>query len=101
MTFYEDELKNKTGEDDEVREYVLEDSTCLRFLEKTEDLLKFLMPEYIKEGKTQLVIGIGCSGGQHRSVSIAIELAKRLSRLERIGLKVEHRDMNRNLKRIM
>ena len=99
--FYEDELKNKTGEDDEVREYVLEDSTCLRFLEKTEDLLKFLMPEYIKEGKTQLVIGIGCSGGQHRSVSIAIELAKRLSRLERIGLKVEHRDMNRNLKRIM
>ncbi len=99
--FYEQELKTKTGEDEEVRNYVLEDAVCLSFLSKLEDLLKFLMPEYIKEGKTQLVIGIGCSGGQHRSVSIAIELAKRLSKLECIGLKVEHRDMHRNLKRIM
>jgi len=70
--FYEKALRLKTGEDEEVRDYVLSKNTCKEFLKKLEDLISFLIPEYIKEGKTQLVIAIGCSGGQHRSVTIAM-----------------------------
>ena len=99
--FYEKALRLKTGEDEEVREYVLSNNTCQEFLKKLEDLISFLIPEYIKEGKTQLVIAIGCSGGQHRSVTIAIELAKILSKFPRIGIKTEHRDVAKNLKRIV
>lgn len=99
--FYEKALRLKTGEDEEVRNYVLNKKTCKEFLKKLEDLISFLIPEYIKEGKTQLVIAIGCSGGQHRSVTIAIELAKILSKFPRIGIKTEHRDVLKNLKRIV
>lgn len=99
--FYEKVLRLKTGEDEEVRDYVLSKNTCKEFLKKLEDLISFLIPEYIKEGKTQLVIAIGCSGGQHRSVTIAIELAKILSKFPRIGIKTDHRDVLKNLKRIV
>ena len=99
--FYEKTLRLKTGEDEEVRDYVLSKNTCKEFLKKLEDLISFLIPEYIKEGKTQLVIAIGCSGGQHRSVTIAIELAKILSKFPRIGIKTDHRDVLKNLKRIV
>ena len=99
--FYEKALRLKTGEDEEVRNYVLSKKTCKEFLKKLEDLISFLIPEYIKEGKTQLVIAIGCSGGQHRSVTIAIELAKILSKFPRIGIKTDHRDVLKNLKRIV
>ena len=99
--FYEKTLRLKTGEDEEVRDYVLSKNTCKEFLKKLEDLISFLIPEYIKEGKTQLVIAIGCSGGQHRSVTIAIELAKILSKFPRIGVKTDHRDVLKNLKRIV
>ena len=99
--FYEKALRLKTGEDEEVRDYVLSKNTCKEFLKKLEDLISFLIPEYIKEGKTQLVIAIGCSGGQHRSVTIAIELAKILSKFPRIGVKTDHRDVLKNLKRIV
>ena len=99
--FYEKALRLKTGEDEEVRDYVLSKNTCKEFLKKLEDLISFLIPEYIKEGKTQLVIAIGCSGGQHRSVTIAIELAKILSKCPRIGIKTDHRDVLKNLKRIV
>ena len=99
--FYEKALRLKTGEDEEVRDYVLSKNTCKEFLKKLEDLISFLIPEYIKEGKTQLVIAIGCSGGQHRSVTIAIELAKILSKFPRIGIKTDHRDVLKNLKRIV
>ena len=99
--FYEKALRLKTGEDEEVRNYVLSKKTCKEFLKKLEDLISFLIPEYIKEGKTQLVIAIGCSGGQHRSVTIAIELAEILSKFQRIGIKTEHRDVLKNLKRIV
>jgi len=99
--FYEKALRLKTGEDEEVRNYVLSKKTCKEFLKKLEDFISFLIPEYIKEGKTQLVIAIGCSGGQHRSVTIAIELAKILSKFPRIGIKTDHRDVLKNLKRIV
>lgn len=99
--FYEKALRLKTGEDEEVRNYVLSKKTCKEFLKKLEDLISFLIPEYIKEGKTQLVIAIGCSGGQHRSVTIAIELAEILSKFQRIGIKTEHRDVLKNLKRMV
>ena len=99
--FYEKALRLKTGEDEEVRNYVLSKKTCKEFLKKLEDFISFLIPEYIKEGKTQLVIAIGCSGGQHRSVTIAIELAEILSKFPRIGIKTEHRDVLKNLKRIV
>lgn len=99
--FYEKALRLKTGEDEDVRDYVLSKNTCKEFLKKLEDLISFLIPEYIKEGKTQLVIAIGCSGGQHRSVTIAIELAKILSKFPRIGIKTDHRDVLKNLKRIV
>ena len=99
--FYEKALRLKTGEDEEVRDYVLSKNTCKEFLKKLEDLISFLIPEYIKEGKTQLVIAIGCSGGQHRSVTISIELAKILSKFPRIGIKTDHRDVLKNLKRIV
>ena len=99
--FYEKALRLKTGEDEEVRNYVLSKKNCKEFLKKLEDFISFLIPEYIKEGKTQLVIAIGCSGGQHRSVTIAIELAKILSKFPRIGIKTDHRDVLKNLKRIV
>lgn len=90
--FYEDELKLLTGLDAKIRNYVLENETALTFLSKLEDMMLFLAPHYIKEGKHQVVMGIGCTGGKHRSVSIAIELA---SRLRENGYRViiEHRDV--------
>lgn len=69
--YYVDELKNFTGNDKKVRDYVLKWEQTNIFINKLTDLLDFLIPYYIKEGKTQLVIAIGCTGGQHRSVTIA------------------------------
>lgn len=67
------------GLDAEVRDYVLASETTTMFLEKLEELLDFLVPEYLREGKNSLVIGIGCTGGKHRSVVIAEELRKYLA----------------------
>ncbi len=72
--FYLAELKEKTGLDRSVRDYVMGFEQSREFLHKLEDLLKYLIPYYQKEGKTQLVIGIGCTGGQHRSVTMVEEL---------------------------
>jgi len=98
--YYEEEMRLKSGDDKAVSDYVFSDGTGNEFLEKLEDMIKFLIPKYIIEGKTQLVIAIGCTGGQHRSVAVTCELAKRLSAIENIGLKVEHRDIERNKKYI-
>jgi hypothetical protein len=68
-------------------------------LDKLEDLLQFLIPNYIKEGKNSLVIGIGCTGGKHRSVTLTNEIYKRLSQnKDNYGLKVLHRDIERDRK---
>ena len=98
--YYDLDLRMKTGEDAAVREYVFRDENAGAFLEKLEDMVKFLIPNYINEGKTQLVIGIGCTGGQHRSVSMAYELYQSLKDVDKINLRLEHRDMQKNKHRI-
>lgn len=98
--YYDLDLRMQTGEDAAVREYVFRDENAGVFLEKLEDMVKFLIPNYINEGKTQLVIGIGCTGGQHRSVSMAYELYQSLKDMDKINLRLEHRDMQKNKHRI-
>ena len=93
--FYVDELKQKTGLDQEVYDFVFRSHEAVEFLDKLEDMVRFLLPQYIREGKNQLVIGIGCTGGKHRSVSIARALSERLKGDEEYGLKTEHRDIKR------
>lgn len=89
--YYIPELKEKTGNDRDVYDYVMSSEEAGAFLDKLEDMLTFLIPNYIKEGKNQLVIGIGCTGGKHRSVTLARAIHQRLGSLE-YGMKLEHRD---------
>lgn len=97
--YYVETLRGKTGEDQDVQEYVLQGGIAAEFLDKLYDMLNFLIPNYVSEGKNQLVIGIGCTGGKHRSVTIAEKLYQYLSGYEGIGIKLEHRDMERDQKR--
>lgn len=89
--FYIDELKNYTGNDKNVQDYVMSFDTTSIFLEKLLDMLKFLLPLYIKEGKSNLVISIGCTGGKHRSVTISNYLADMLT-AENFRVLINHRD---------
>lgn len=91
--FYIDELKKKTGNDKEVQDYVMSFDEAHIFLDKLVDMVNFLIPNYIKEGKYQLVIGVGCTGGKHRSVTLANELYKQLKGKGNYGLKISHRDV--------
>ncbi len=93
--YYVNELKHKTGNDEEVKKYVMDSEVSGIFLEKLYDMIKFLLPNYVKEGKNQLLIGIGCTGGKHRSVTVANEIYKKLSKDENLGIKVAHRDILR------
>ena len=94
--FYIDALKHLTGNDRPVRDYVMGFPECGMFIDKCSDLLFFLIPGYITEGKHQLVVGIGCTGGQHRSVTIANALYERLKNAGDYGIKIAHRDCNPN-----
>ncbi len=98
--FYVEGLRNKTGNDREIREYVMQFPEAGQFLHKLEDLVKFLIPNYIVEGKTQLVIGVGCTGGKHRSVTLANALYERLADREGYGIKIEHRDIQKDVPRL-
>ena len=91
--FYVDELKKKTGKDKEVQEYVMSFPEAGIFMEKLTDLIRFLIPNYVKEGKNQLVVAIGCTGGKHRSVTLANELYKRMKDGGNYGMKLYHRDI--------
>ncbi|MBQ7839434.1 MAG: RNase adapter RapZ [Lachnospiraceae bacterium] len=92
--FYIDELKYLTGNDRGVQDYVMSFPEAEVFLDKLTDLLDFLIPNYIKEGKYQLVIGIGCTGGKHRSVTLANELYRRLKNHGAgYGVTLNHRDI--------
>ena len=92
--YYIDELKHQTGNDKGVQDYVKSFPACGEFLDKLTDMLKFLIPGYVQEGKYQLVVGIGCTGGQHRSVTIANELYTRLKEAGgNYGIKIAHRDV--------
>ena len=73
--FYVDELKHRTGNEREVQEYVCQTGEADEFLKKTEELLDYLLPRYIAEGKRQLMVCVGCTGGKHRSVTMANRLA--------------------------
>lgn len=90
--FYIDDLKQKTGLDKEVQDYVMSFNEAHVFLDKLTDMISFLIPNYVNEGKYQLVIAIGCTGGQHRSVTLAGELYKRLKDKGDYGLTLRHRD---------
>lgn len=93
--FYIDELRYKTGLDDEVKNYVLEKKTASELLVKLIDLIDYLVPLYLKEGKSSIVIAIGCTGGKHRSVTFAEEIHKHLVEKGYIST-VNHRDIEKN-----
>ena len=92
--FYLDDLRMKTGNDKEVQDYVMSFQEAGQFLEKLTDMVEFLIPNYVKEGKYQLVIGIGCTGGKHRSVTLANALYDRLNNKGTYGLVLNHRDVS-------
>ena len=93
--YYVDGLKYKTGNDEEVQDFVMGYEISHIFLGKLVDMLNFLIPNYILEGKNQLVIGIGCTGGKHRSVTLANKLVEALSDRSEYGVRLEHRDVSR------
>lgn len=94
--YYVEGLRAKTGNDTEIQDYVMQFSEAKEFLDKFEDMIHFLIPNYISEGKNRLVIAIGCTGGKHRSVTLANELYKRLEGKKEYGLKIEHRDITKD-----
>ena len=93
--YYEEDLRPKTGNDYEVQEYVMASEASVEFVEKLTSMVMFLIPNYIAEGKNQLVISIGCTGGHHRSVTVANKLFDALKEVENIGVKICHRDIKR------
>lgn len=94
--FYVDNLRPLTGNDEEVFEYVMHSQDARMFSAQTSSLLSFLLPRYVQEGKTSLVIAVGCTGGKHRSVSVARELYARLSETSGYGFRLEHRDIGKD-----
>lgn len=91
--YYIETMKKLSGNDDEVREYVMKWPEAKEFMEKLVDMIEFLIPHYIKEGKSQLVVAIGCTGGRHRSVTMANMLYQRLKEKDHRVI-LEHRDIN-------
>ena len=97
--YYIENLRHQTGNDEEIREFVMANDSAKEFLEKLKDMVRFLIPNYISEGKHQLVVAIGCTGGKHRSVTLANELYEALGQDENLGIKIEHRDIEKDAKR--
>ncbi|RFU67069.1 RNase adapter RapZ [Bacillus sp. V59.32b] len=95
---YIDHMRPKTGLDEEVSSYVLKWNETTKFLEKVTDLLSFMLPHYKREGKAQLVIAIGCTGGQHRSVALAEHIAKYFE--DDYMTHVSHRDIEKRKSKI-
>lgn len=93
--FYIEELKPLTGEDEAVRDYVMSFEESGAFLEKLVDMVRFLLPGYVTEGKHQLVVAIGCTGGKHRSVTLANKLYERIQDDKSYGFSISHRDIKR------
>ena len=94
--YYIEDLKAKTGNDKEVQEYVLNNERADVFLEKLTGMIDFLLPNYIWEGKNHLVIAIGCTGGKHRSVTLANCLYDFVKKQEQYGVRIEHRDIGKD-----
>ncbi|KYH28487.1 MULTISPECIES: RNase adapter RapZ [Clostridium] len=96
--FYIPELKGFSGDDKEIKDYVLSFKETKEFISKLEDMLEFLIPNYIKEGKRQLIIAIGCTGGRHRSVAITNTIYETL-KANGHNVSKEHRDINEDIKK--
>ena len=93
--YYKDDLKKYTGLDKRVQKYVLKFEQTNEFISKLDDMIKYLLPYYIEEGKSQLVIGVGCTGGKHRSVTIALELYEFLKE-NGYNTIISHRDIQKD-----
>lgn len=93
--YYIDELRPKTGNDPEIQEFVMASPEAGEFLDKLEDMVRFLVPNYVKEGKYRLVIAIGCTGGKHRSVTLANALYQRMKDQGNYGIRLDHRDVDK------
>ncbi|MBR3824944.1 MAG: RNase adapter RapZ [Lachnospiraceae bacterium] len=96
--YYVDELKTQTGNDKPVQDFVMACEESHVFLNKLADMLYFLIPNYVKEGKYRLVVAIGCTGGKHRSVTLANELYQRMKNQGDYGMTIYHRDINNRSK---
>lgn len=96
--YWDEKLRPMTGNEPEVRSYVMDAEISREFMKKLSEFLNFLIPRYISEGRTQLVIGIGCTGGRHRSVAVANALCEELSRCEEVRVRLEHRDIDLDTK---
>lgn len=94
--YYYEELRRLTGNDRKIQDFVMGYEMAHIFLDKLEDMIRFLVPNYVLEGKNQLVIAIGCTGGKHRSVTLANRLYERLQKDSDYGLKLEHRDIEKD-----
>lgn len=94
--YYVDDLRILTGNDKDVYDFVMENDNAKEFLRKLVDMVQFLIPNYIAEGKNQLIIGIGCTGGKHRSVTLANALYNSLLGGDGYGLRIEHRDIEKD-----
>ncbi len=95
--YYISALKKLSGKSDDVKEYVLNCKETGIFIDKVIDMMDFLIPNYIKEGKTQLVTGIGCTGGRHRSVAIADAIQGILAQKQH-NVNVDHRDIEKDFR---
>ena len=94
--YYVDELRPLTGMDEGVYNYVMDNQTARDFASKLVDMVEFLIPNYAREGKTSLVIAIGCTGGKHRSVTLAKVLYNKLVESREYGVRLEHRDIGKD-----
>lgn len=97
--YYIEELRPRTGNEKEVQNYVMSNGKADIFLQKLKDMVEFLIPNYITEGKHQLVIGIGCTGGKHRSVTLANALYDYFKEKNQYGVRIEHRDIEKDARR--
>jgi UPF0042 nucleotide-binding protein len=92
---YESDLRELTGLDERVVEYIARDGRLEEFYSRLHPLLDYLLPQYVAEGKAHLVIAIGCTGGRHRSVAIAEHLRERYASNEHLEVAVAHRDIGK------
>ena len=97
--YYDEHLRPLTGQVQAVRDYVMQGGTADAFLKKLYDMIDFLLPNYITEGKNQLVIAVGCTGGKHRSVTIARALYEHLEAAGEYGIRIDHRDIDKDNKK--